>query len=327
MRAVVTGCAGFIGSHLTARLLAEGWEVVGVDALRPYYSPVEKIQAMAGFQHHERFTFLGEDVVELPLRDLLTDRPVVFHLAAQPGVRGSFGQGFDRYVHDNVTATQRLFEAGLQAGVPRIVYASSSSVYGNAPSYPCVEGATTPNPVSPYGVTKATCEQLAEVYRGLGLDAVGLRYFTVYGPNQRPDMAMRRLCEAAFGGPPFRLFGDGSQSRDFTHVDDAVQATVLAAGAASPAPVMNIGGGQEATLSRVIDLVSSLAGRRPVIERDGVQRGDVHRTGADTTRAGETIGWEPAVPLEDGLATQVEWVRARNRQRGPARLAAAAAGT
>lgn len=311
MEAMVTGCAGFIGAHLTSRLLADGWSVVGVDALRPYYSPSDKRAAIEPLRDHPRFRFVEVDVVEAPLTELLDNEPIVFHLAAQPGVRGSFGETFGQYVHDNIIATQRLFEAALACDVPRVVYASSSSVYGDAASYPCNEATSPTKPVSPYGVTKLTCEHLADVYRGLGLDTVGLRYFTVYGPNQRPDMAMRRLCEAAVGDSLFQLFGDGSQSRDFTHVSDAVEATLLAARADRPPPVINVGGGQEATLSEVIDIISLLSDRSPAIEAGEAQRGDVRRTGADTTLARRCLGWEPQVNLEDGLRTQVDWVQAR----------------
>lgn len=320
MDAVVTGCAGFIGAHLSERLVASGWNVLGIDAIRPYYSPAEKRAALEHLVCHSRFEFIEADIVEAPLRDLFADRPFVFHLAAQPGVRGSFGDTFSQYVYDNVMATQQLFEAALASGVPRVVYASSSSVYGNAASYPCGE-ATPPKPLSPYGVTKVTCEHLADVYRELGLDTVGLRYFTVYGPNQRPDMAMRRLCEAALGGPLFQLFGDGLQSRDFTHVSDAVDATIRAALAESLPPVMNIGGGEEATLLEVIETISSLAGGGLDIEPGQAQPGDVRRTGADTGLARAALDWKPNVGLHDGLRTEVAWVRERKRTIDPARPA------
>lgn len=318
INAIVTGCAGFIGAHLTERLLQDGWNVTGIDVIRPYYSPDEKLASLDRFRFHPRFNLVESDLATAPLDQLFAERPLVFHLAAQPGVRGSFGETFDQYVHDNVIATQRLFEAAVAGGVPRVVYASSSSVYGNAAAYPCVEATTPTRPLSPYGVTKATCEHLAQVYREQGLDAVGLRYFTVYGPSQRPDMAMRRLCEAALGGPVFQLFGDGLQSRDFTHVNDAVEATILAGMVDRPAPVINIGGGQEATLLEVIETISSLAGPSLVsgglsIERAPAQTGDVRRTGADTTLARSSLGWEPKVVLGDGLLTELEWVRQRRQ--------------
>ncbi len=311
MDAVVTGCAGFIGGHLTRRLLEDGWNVVGIDALRPYYDPSEKLDGLTELRNHPRFTFVCGDLVATELPPYFSSETVVFHLAAQPGVRGSFGETFAQYTHDNILATQKVFEAAIASHVPRVVFASSSSVYGDAVDYPCVEGASLPQPRSPYGVTKATCEQLASVYRQLGLETVGLRYFTVYGPGQRPDMAMRRLCEAALGGPLFQLFGDGRQSRDFTYVADVVDATIRAGTAASPAPIINIGGGQEATMLDVIDTISSFEGAELSIEPGKFQQGDVRRTGADTSVAQNTLGWTPRVGLIDGLRAEFDWVKDR----------------
>jgi len=313
MRAVVTGCAGFVGSHLTERLLKEGWEVTGVDAFSPYYDPAEKEANLRPALADPRFKLVRGDVATMPLEPLIAAGSVVFHLAAQPGVRGSFGSSFDRYVHDNIIGTQRVFEAALGSGAARVVFASSSSVYGDAETYPCVEADTPRRPRSPYGVTKATCENLADVYRNLGLSAVGLRYFTVYGPRQRPDMAMRKLCEAVHGGDPFVLFGDGSQSRDFTHVDDVVDATVRAGTAEAVSPVLNVGGGHEATMNEVIGIVERLAGCSLPIERSAVQRGDVRRTGADTTLARTELGWCPGTGLAEGLASELDWVGHRLR--------------
>src|SRR5215210_9036606 len=193
-RAVVTGCAGFIGSHLSERLVAEGWDVVGVDAFTPYYDRADKLDNLGALEGARRFSLVEGDLTELDLEPLMADAPVVFHLAAQPGVRLSFGEGFARYTADNLLATQRILEAAAAAGCPRVVWASSSSVYGDAAAYPCVEDETPTAPRSPYGVTKRACEDLAAIYRGQGLSTVGLRYFTVYGPRQRPDMAMRILC-------------------------------------------------------------------------------------------------------------------------------------
>jgi len=308
MRVLITGCAGFIGSHLAERLVGDGWHVTGIDALTSYYDPAEKRANLAVLGNEPRFDFVRADIVSAPLTKLLADRPLVVHFAAQPGVRRSFGDGFDQYVHDNILATQRLLEAAAEADCPRVVYASSSSVYGEAATFPCREESTPTRPRSPYGVTKRTCEKLAEIYRGLGLSTVGLRFFTVYGPRQRPDMAIRRLCETAAGGPAFRLNGDGSQSRDFTYVDDAVDATVRALTAAQPARVLNIGGGEEASMNELIELLGSLAGEPIVLRRGGSQIGDVQRTGADTTLARQQLGWEPSVRLVDGLRATLDWV-------------------
>jgi UDP-glucuronate 4-epimerase len=323
MRVVITGCAGFIGSHLTERLLAEGWQVTGVDAFTPYYPVADKLANLAAAGRDPRFELVRADVATAPLDALFAGRPAVVHLAAQPGVRASFGDGFARYLHDNLHSTQRLFEAAREAGCPRVVYASSSSVYGDAPAYPCVETGTPTRPRSPYGVTKLACESLADVYRGTGLDIVGMRYFTVYGPRQRPDMALRRLCEAACGGPPFVLHGDGSAVRDFTHVDDAVDATVRALTAGSPGATLNVGGGEEASMARVIDLVGDLRGRPLAVRRGREQDGDVRRTGADTTAARDRLGWAPRVPLRAGIASELDWVRDRRTPVG-SRVAALA---
>ncbi|HST65455.1 MAG TPA: NAD-dependent epimerase/dehydratase family protein [Mycobacteriales bacterium] len=311
MRAVITGSAGFIGSHLAERLVAEGWWVTGVDSFSPFYATADKEANLAGLVGEPRFDLVRADVAHTPLHHLLADRPLVVHLAAQPGVLGSFGTGFNQYLQDNLLATQRLFEAAATAGCARVVYASSSSVYGDAEAYPCFEDSTPTRPRAPYGVTKQACEKLAEVYAGMGLPTVGMRFFTVYGPRQRPDMAIRRLCEAATGGPRFRLRGDGTQVRDFTHVDDAVDAVVRALTAQRPDPVLNIGGGEQASLLDVIRRLGQLTGAPVPVERHGVQIGDVRRTSGDTTKARDCLGWEPAVALRDGLRTELEWVQKR----------------
>ena len=308
MRVVLTGCAGFIGSHLAERLIADGWHVTGVDAFTDYYDPALKRANLLPLAGEARFDLVEGNLVDLDLPALLADRPAVVHLAAQAGVRSSLGEGFDRYVRDNVLATQRMLEAAQATGCRRVVYASSSSVYGDAAAYPCVEATTPRTPRSPYGVTKSMGEDLAAVYRAGGLETVGLRYFTVYGPRQRPDMAMTRLCRAALGGPAFGVMGDGGQSRDFTYVADAVDATVRAMAAEDDLPpVFNVGGGQEATLRQVIDLVGSIAGRSVPLDWGPAQRGDVRRTGADTALARHVLGWAPTTTLAEGLAAQFAW--------------------
>lgn len=324
MRAVVTGCAGFIGSHLCERLIGEGWDVVGIDVFTPYYDPADKFDNLSRLLAEPRFRLLPTDIMQAPLAELFADRPAIFHLAAQAGVRASFGDGFSQYMHNNVLATQRLLEAALDAGCPRVVYASSSSVYGDAEQYPVREDRTPTRPLSPYGVAKRTCEEIAEVYRHLGLESVGLRYFTVYGPRQRPDMAMRRLCEAACGGETFSLYGDGGQSRDFTFVSDVVDATIRAAHAPHPSPLINVGGGYEATMAEVIATIEDLNGAPLPLAVTPSQRGDVRRTGADTTRARTELGWQPEVGLVEGLRAELAWVRDRRRTRPPVALADAA---
>ncbi len=314
MRAVVTGCAGFIGSHLAERLLADGWRVTGVDAFTPYYDPADKQANLALLAGEPRFDLVEADVATAPLARLLAGRPAVVHLAGRPGVRTSFGEGFPAHLHDNLLGTQRVFEAARDGGCGRVVYASSSSVYGEALAYPCSERAAC-RPRSPYGVTKHACEALGQVYRALGLETVGLRYFTVYGPRQRPDMAIRRMCEALAGGPEFVLHGDGSVRRDFTHVADAVDATVRALSMADPGAVLNVGGGREAGLAEVLAALGTLAGRPVPLRTGPEQPGDVRRTGADTRRARRALGWSPRVGLTDGLAGELAWVRERAADR------------
>ena len=326
MRAVITGVAGFIGSHLAEAMTAGGWSVTGIDAFTPYYAPADKEANLAGLQNEPGFDLVRADLVSMDLGRVLAGHPAVIHLAAQPGVRQSFGDGFDRYVHDNVLATQRVFEAALEAGCRRVVYASSSSVYGDAPQFPSHE-ALPSRPRSPYGVTKRTCENLAGVYRDLGLETVGLRYFTVYGPRQRPDMAIRRLCEAAHGGAGYQLFGDGTASRDFTYVDDAVDATIRAAVAPSrPSAVLNIGGGEEATMAHIVSLIEELTGDKLPVQITAAQPGDVSRTAADTTWARRQLGWTPTVGLTEGLQAELDWVGARPASRAEVGALAASNG-
>ena len=302
MKAIVTGAAGFIGSHLSASLLDHGDEVVGIDCFTDYYSPRRKEANVAALLDRDGFVLNRLDLLSAPLDSLFESADVVYHLAGQPGVRASWGPEFVPYVKRNVLATQRVLEAARDASVWKVVYASSSSVYGNAETYPTVE-TLRPQPVSPYGVTKLAAEHLCELYRYDGLPTVSLRFFTVYGPGQRPDMAFSRLVDCAMTGQPFLLYGDGEQSRDFTFVDDIVNAVRLSA--LSPwTGVANIGGGSRTTMNRVIDLVSGLA-RSVDVVRLPVQRGDVRHTAADTTVAREAFGYAPTVPLEEGLARMV----------------------
>ncbi len=303
---VVTGCAGFIGSHLTETLLERGDAVIGIDTFTDYYPRALKQVNLAHSLARHGFAFFEADLVDAPLADLLKGVDGVFHLAAQPGVRGSWGTGFETYVHDNVLATQRVFQAAAAAQV-RVVYASSSSIYGNALSLPTPED-VDPCPVSPYGVTKLFCEHLARAYElSLGLDAVGLRYFTVYGPRQRPDMAIQRIARAVAGAGGFTVFGTGEQSRDVTYVDDAVTATIAAMDAAPSGVAYNVGGGSETSLRRMIELAQELTGEELDVTYEAVATGDVLRTVADTSRIRADIGWVPQVDVEEGLISQLAW--------------------
>ena len=311
-RAVVTGAAGFIASHLCERLLADGWRVTGVDCFTDYYPREDKLANLSALGTEPAFDLVERDLVGDGWQGSFQGANAVFHLAAQAGVRDSFGDSFMQYASNNLVATQRVFETAGSAGAARVVWSSSSSVYGDAETHPCREDSTPTQPRSPYGVTKRACEDLARVYRTRGLAITGLRYFTVYGPRQRPDMAMRRMCEALDSGDRFPMFGDGSQSRDFTYVSDAVDATVRCAHAEAAAEVYNVGGGEEATLSQVIATLERLAGSRLALDRHPTQRGDVHRTSADVSLARRQLGWSPVVHLEDGLADQLGWVQTRN---------------
>jgi len=301
MKVVVTGAAGFIGSQLTEQLLSDGHEVVAVDCFTDYYDPALKEENAAGFDVAR--IDLAEETLELDGVD------GVFHLAGQPGVR-SFGDVFEEYVRRNLLATRRVFEAAATQGV-RVVFASSSSIYGDAESYPTGED-TPPQPISPYGITKLGCEQLAYAYRrGFGLDAVVLRYFTFYGPRQRPDMALARIVDALARGSAFELYGDGLQSRSFTYVADGVAATIAAMSNAPAGATYNVGGGAEATLRDAIVELERIAGRTLDLVERPAAAGDVRRTAADASRIERDLGWRATTSLEDGLQAQWEWASAR----------------
>jgi len=287
-RYLVTGAAGFIGSHLVEALLARGDSVVAVDSFTDYYDPSLKEENARDFE------VVRLDVAEddLPLEGV----DGVFHLAAQPGVRPSFEQ-LEVYLRRNVLATQRVLEQ-VQT---RVVYASSSSVYGDAETYPTPESAR-PSPISPYGITKLACEHLA---RACGGDVVGLRYFTVYGPRQRPDMAFAKLVGAELDGREFELYGDASRS--FTYVADAVAATIAAMERGATAAIYNVGGGEEATMREAIGVLERVSGRRLDVRARPAARGDAKRTAADVSLIARDLGWAPATRLEDGLAAQWSW--------------------
>jgi UDP-glucuronate 4-epimerase len=301
MRYLVTGAAGFIGSHLLAALRERGHDAVGWDAYTDYYDPALKEENARGLPVHR------VDLVESALE--LTGLDGVFHLAGQPGVK-SFGEVFPTYVRQNVLASQRLFEAAAAAGV-RVVLASSSSIYGDAESYPTPEDAV-PRPLSPYGITKLACEHLAHAYgKELGLEVATVRYFTIYGPRQRPDMAFTKMATCLAEGRPFELYGDGSQSRSFTFVDDAVEATIAAMEGAPAGAVYNVGGGSEVSMLEAIEVLGRIAGRRLELVRQARREGDARRTAADTSRIREELGWSPTTSFEDGLAAQWRWAADR----------------
>jgi UDP-glucuronate 4-epimerase len=311
LRALVTGCAGFIASHLTESLLADGHSVVGIDCFNDNYGRKQKLHNLDLARNWEMFDFVPVDLTRGELHEFVAECDVVFHLAAEPGVRASWGGRFDLYIRNNMLATQHLLEAAKAWPEKRFVYASSSSIYGDAEALPTSED-TIPRPFSPYGVTKLGGEHLCQLYHGnYGVDAVMLRYFSVYGPRQRPDMAFRIFCEAAVAGEPLTVFGDGLQTRDFTYVADIVQATRASADSPiAPGRVYNIGGGSQVTLTEAMNTLSTIVGRKLEVKHVERQRGDVRHTGADTTRAGKELGFEPDTSLTEGLQAEFEWVSA-----------------
>ena len=314
---LVTGCAGFIGSHLVEALVARGCSVVGADAFIDNYPRPAKERNLEHCLAHGRVQFAEVDLAEDPIEPLLEGVDGVFHLAARPGVRSSWGATFDAYLHDNLLATQRVFEAAVAHEV-RVVYASSSSVYGDAHAYPLREESRLA-PVSPYGVTKLACEALANAYaRSCGLDAVGLRYFSVYGPRQRPDMAFSRVLGCLDDDRPFGLLGSGRQTRDFTYVGDVVDATLGAMQRAPSGRVYNVGGGSEISLLDSLALCERIVGRTLDLRRKPVAAGDARRTIADVRRAWTELGWKPVTSLERGLRAQARAVRSRSAERSVA---------
>jgi nucleoside-diphosphate-sugar epimerase len=307
---VVTGAAGFIGSHLSERLLAAGHEVVGIDSFADYYEKARKEQNLETSRSNDRFHFAAADLVDADLDPLLDGASVVYHLAGQPGVRPSWGNLFDRYVRDNVIATQRLLEALKEVPIKRFVFAGSSSVYGDAERFPTKETAL-PRPVSPYGVTKLAAEHLTLLYtRNFGIPAVSVRYFTVYGPRQRPDMAFSRFMQAMTAGEDIEVFGDGEQTREFTYVSDAVDGTIKASTADVVGQIFNLGGGSRVTVNKVLATLEEISGLSVRRQNLPAAPGDPRHTGASINLARERLGWEPRVSLAEGLAKQWEWFQA-----------------
>jgi len=310
LRVVVTGVAGFIGSHLSERLLAAGHEVVGIDCFTDYYERSRKEQNLEMSRSSDRFRFEAADLVDADLAPLLDGADAIYHLAGQPGVRPSWGNQFDRYVRDNVIATQRLLEALKEAPIKRFVFAGSSSVYGDAERFPTKETAL-PRPVSPYGVTKLAAEHLTHLYtRNFGIPAVSVRYFTVYGPRQRPDMAFSRFMQAMTAGEDIEVFGDGEQTREFTYVSDAVDGTIKASTADVIGQIFNLGGGSRVTVNKVLATLEEISGLSVRKQNLPAAPGDPRHTGASINLARERLGWEPRVSLREGLAQQWEWFRA-----------------
>lgn len=305
MRALVTGCAGFIGSTLVDRLLGEGYEVIGIDRFSDYYARALKERNISSALGHPLFTLIEEDVLDM---ETFPSVDYVFHLAAQAGVRASWGESFEVYTRDNILATQRLLESYTSRNLRKFVYSSSSSVYGDT-ELPMREDRMV-QPVSPYGVTKLAAEHLCSLYwKNYGVPTVSLRYFTVYGPRQRPDMGINKFVRAVLNGDAITVYGDGTQTRDFTYIDDIVEANVLAAMSAVVGEVFNIGGGNRISVNDLIGAIEAATGKRAVVEHGAEQKGDVRDTWADTQKAERLLGWRAETGIVAGLERYVDWIR------------------
>lgn len=308
---IVTGVAGFVGSHLAEALLEQGSKVIGIDQINNYYDPKLKHNNLANLKQYSDFKFIKANIQDLDWQELLQSVDVVYHQAAQAGVRASWGEGFKQYTERNINATQVILEAAKQVKtLKRIVYASSSSIYGDAATMPTPE-TLCPQPVSPYGITKLAGERLCWLYyKNFGVPTTSLRYFTVYGPRQRPDMAFHKFFKATVNNKAIDIYGDGKQTRDYTFVSDIVAAN-LAAGKISGAvgEVFNIGGGSRVSLIELLDIMEQ-AMEQP-IRRNFIERavGDARHTSADISKAKQILGYSPRVSLIEGLTQEWQWIQ------------------
>ena len=310
MSVLITGSAGFIGSTLAEKLLLQGEKVIGLDCFTDYYDAAIKRGNLSQALQNPNFTFIENDISEANLPSVLQDVECVFHTAGQPGVRGSWGNQFDTYVRNNIIATQRLFEAIKNLGKTiKVVYSSSSSIYGNVDELPITEK-TLPHPYSPYGVTKLAAEHLCMLYNAnFGIPVVALRYFTVYGPRQRPDMAFHIFSKAIIQKKPIIVLGDGTQTRDFTYVEDIADANIAAYRNDVNGAICNLGGGCRISVNGVLELFAEISGVQATVERREKMLGDVKDTWADTTRAKELLGFNPKFDLREGLRREYEWAK------------------
>jgi nucleoside-diphosphate-sugar epimerase len=308
MRSLVTGAAGFIGSSISERLIKEGHEVVGVDCFTDYYPRSIKEANLNNLLKIPEFNFLEEDLLEAKLEEMLAGVDTIFHQAAQAGVRSSWGAEFEIYTSNNVLATQRLLEACKGVGIKKFIYASSSSVYGDSEELPLREGSPL-KPVSPYGVTKLAGEHLAYTYwKNFNVPVISLRYFTVYGPRQRPDMAFHKFIKSILRGEDIEIFGDGEQTRDFSYISDIVEGNILAMKSDAAGEVFNLGGGSRVSVNKVLDTLQEIAGKTTKIVYRDVQKGDVRHTLADTGNARKYLGYITQVSLKEGLTEEWQWL-------------------
>jgi nucleoside-diphosphate-sugar epimerase len=309
MRSLVTGVAGFVGSSLAERLVREGHEVIGVDCFTDYYARSIKEENLKGLLKEEQFTFFEADVLWVNLGEFLNGVDYVFHQAAQAGVRSSWGDEFNVYTSNNVLATQRLLEACKGLEIKRFIYASSSSVYGDSEELPLREQSFL-KPVSPYGVTKLAGEYLCYSYwKNFDIPVVSLRYFTVYGPRQRPDMAFHRFIKAMLNDGNIEIYGDGEQTRDFTFISDAIEGNMLAMKSDAAGEVFNIGGGSRVSVNEVLEGIQKISGKAARIVYRDIQKGDVRHTLADTSKARKHLGYVPKIDLNTGLTEQWKWLK------------------
>ncbi len=305
---LVTGAAGFIGSHLCEKLLEKRYKVLGVDSFTDFYPKIIKKRNIELSLKKSNFEFVETDI--LNLTSIGKDIEYIFHTAAQAGVRTSWGKNFDIYTRNNILATQHLLElCKNHKKLKKFIYSSSSSIYGDAETLPTKED-TVPNPVSPYGVTKLACEHLCQLYnKNFGIPVICLRYFTVFGPRQRPDMAFHRFIKSTMSGKPIIIYGDGEQSRDFTYVSDVVEANILAMENNAKEIIFNIGGGNYATVNQILEILKGLLGFKFKVRYEEKAKGDVRNTKADITRAKRELGFNPAFDLKYGLKYETEWIK------------------
>jgi UDP-glucose 4-epimerase len=320
MNCLVTGAAGFIGSHLSLRLLQEGFKVTGIDSFNDFYPKWIKERNIQPLQNHDKFRLTTADINDIDLNTLLKDTPYIFHLAAQAGVRTSWGENFTVYTENNISATQKLLEAAKESRVKKFIFASSSSVYGLCPELPMTE--TSPLlPFSPYGVSKLAAEHLCQLYfKNFGVPAISLRFFTVYGPGQRPDMAFHKFLKAATEDTSVSVFGDGRQTRDFTYISDIVDATFQCLDYGKVGEIYNVGGGNQKELKDVFPILENITGRDVKIHWEERQKGDVFHTLADIRKARKDLDYSPQTPLEEGLSQEWTWIQnlytSRRHQQG-----------